>query len=170
MCTFLKIVMVFVAMSMTQLSVASSEINAPAPDFTLKSLGGGQSGENLKLSEFRGQVVLLNFWASWCGPCREEMPILNDVYEKYKDLGVVVLGVNVESDPSLGQTFLKKTPVTFPVLLDTDNSVSEAYGVDAMPTTILIDRDGVIQQRHKGYKDGYGDMYDKEVKKLIRAQ
>ena len=136
----------------------------PAPNFTLKSL----SGKNMKLSEMSGNVVLINFWASWCGPCREEMPYLNALHKKYKSLGFTVLGVNVEEQSSNAKGFLSNTPVDFPILLDNKNKVSKMYNVIAMPTTVVVDRDGNMRYLHKGYKPGDEKKYVKMVKKLIR--
>jgi len=134
-----------------------------APDFTLKSLGG----ENIKLSELRGTVVLLNFWASWCGPCRTEMPLLDDLYQQYRDYGFTVLGVNLDENREQADRLLDKLPVTFPILFDPQNGTSETYTVDAMPTTVLIDRNGVIRHHHRGYRDGYMDKYEAQVKALV---
>lgn len=142
----------------------ASAMNQPAPDFTLKSL----SGKNLKLSEYAGNVVLLNFWASWCGPCRKEMPLLNDLHNKYEALGFVVLGVNVEEDTRLARSFISDRPVDFPILFDTTNKVSKLYDVIAMPTSVVIDRNGNMRFLHKGYKAGDEKKYKKMVKKLIR--
>ncbi|MFX3657796.1 MAG: TlpA disulfide reductase family protein [bacterium] len=89
-------------------------IQDAAPDFTLKSL----SGANLRLEEYRGQVVLINFWASWCGPCRQEMPLLDRLHQRYVDTGFAVLGVNVEGDEKPARELIDKIPVTFPVLID----------------------------------------------------
>ena len=105
--------------------VLAAEVGKTAPDFTLKSL----DGKNLKLSEMAGNVVLINFWASWCGPCREEMPLLNALHNKYEPLGFTVLGVNVEEDVNGAKGFLKNFPVDFPVLLDNTNKVSRQYRV-----------------------------------------
>ena len=146
------------------LSVHAATVDKPAPDFTLKSL----SGKNLKLSEHAGDVVMLNFWASWCGPCRKEMPLMNDLYNKYEKLGFVILGVNVEQELQLAKSFLSDTPVDFPILFDSSNKVSKAYDVIAMPTTVMIDRNGKIRYIHKGYKAGDEKKYKKMVKKLIR--
>ena len=135
-----------------------------APDFTLKSNGG----DNLRLSEHRGEVILLNFWASWCGPCRQEMPHLDALQKKYESLGVNVIGVSVDKEPGKADQLLKEIPVAFPVLYDTESQVSAAYNVAAMPTTVLIDRDGNMRYLHKGYKPGYEDQYEQQIKQLIR--
>lgn len=135
-----------------------------APDFTLKSV----DGENLKLSEHRGEVVLINFWASWCGPCRQEMPILSELHDKYKSLGFTVLGVNVEEDPGKAMKLLEEQPVSFPVLLDSNSVVSKQYDVVAMPSTVIVDRNGNMRYLHKGYKPGLEDVYLQQVRDLIR--
>jgi peroxiredoxin len=137
---------------------------AAAPDFTLKS----RSGKNLRLSDFRGQVVMLNFWASWCGPCRTEMPILEKMYRRYSKLGFVILGVNTEQDSSKAIAYLRDIKVSFPILYDTSSKVSKLYNNQAMPTTILIDRNGKMRFMHEGYKSGYERDYKKQIKKLIR--
>ena len=142
----------------------AEQMKTPAPDFTLKSY----SGKNLKLSEYRGQVVLMNFWASWCGPCRQEMPLLEKLHNKYKKLGFTVMGVNVEEDSSKAKGIVKKNKLTFPVLFDTQNKVSQLYQVSAMPSTVIIDRDGNMRYLHKGYKPGDEKAYKKWVKKLVR--
>ena len=151
-------------LSLTGIYPADAAAAKAAPNFTLKSL----TGKNLKLSEMTGNVVLLNFWASWCGPCREEMPLLNALHNKYEPLGFTVLGVNVEEDVKNARGFLKDFPVDFPILLDSDNKVSKQYKVIAMPTTVVIDRDGNVRYLHKGYKSGDEDKYRKMVKKLVR--
>jgi len=145
-------------------SALALEVGGPAPDFTLKS----RSGENIKLSELRGEVVMVNFWASWCAPCRQEMPLLEELYGRYADLGFTLLGVNVEEDSSAALDLLKEIPVTFPILLDTRNDVSKLYNVIAMPSTVILDRDGKVRYVHKGYLPGYEDEYRKQVKELIR--
>lgn len=161
----LKTVILFVLsiVVFTPLSHAT-EVSGPAPDFTLKSRGG----ENIKLSEHRGDVVMINFWASWCGPCRQEMPLLEELYKKYSDLGFTLLAVNVEEDSSKADDLLRDIPVTFPVLFDNTNSVTKLYKVVAMPSTVIIDRDGNMRYLHKGYLPGYENEYQKQVKELIR--
>jgi thiol-disulfide isomerase/thioredoxin len=145
--------------------IASAEaLKGPAPDFVLKSNGG----KNVRLSELRGQVVMINFWASWCGPCRQEMPLLDELHSRYKGLGFTVLGVNVEEDSRKADGLLRQIPVSFPVLYDTENAVSEMYGVNAMPTTVMVDRNGNMRYLHKGYQPGYEVAYQEQVRTLIR--
>ncbi|MEM8500049.1 MAG: TlpA disulfide reductase family protein [Pseudomonadota bacterium] len=144
----------------------AGELNQVAPDFVLKS----NNGQNIRLSDLRGEVVLLNFWATWCGPCRQEMPLLDDLHSRYKDMGFKVIGVNVENTPSKADAMLAKNPVSFPILYDTQSVVSKLYNVDAMPTTVVVDRDGNMRHLHRGFKPGYEDAYAAQVKQLFREQ
>lgn len=156
---------IFVIFSIAALSLpATAAQKVAAPDFTLKS----REGKNVRLSDLRGQVVLLNFWASWCGPCRQEMPVLDDIHKKYNSLGFSVLGVNLDAKSSKAINYLKDTPVTFPVLYDPKGDVSGQYGVSAMPSTVIIDKDGNVRFLHEGYKSGYEDDYRKQIKTLMR--
>jgi len=155
---------IFSLLATAVISFPTQAVGTAAPDFTLASLNSG----NLRLAELQGQVVLLNFWASWCGPCRKEMPILNDLHNRYKDIGFTVLGVNVEQDSSLAQNYLRDTPVDFPILFDTENQVSKSYHVVAMPTTVMINRDGKIRFIHQGYQQGDEEKYKQMIKQLIR--
>jgi peroxiredoxin len=135
-----------------------------APDFTLKSA----EGRNLRLSEQRGRVVMVNFWATWCGPCKVEMPHLNRIYEKYRSAGFVLLGVNVDDDPKAAVALAARLGVTFPVLFDAEKSVSRLYSLDSMPATVLIDRDGKVRHLHRGYRDGMEATYDQQVRALVK--
>jgi peroxiredoxin len=151
--------------SLLQAAATQADISPhPAPDFTLKS----HTGENLKLSEFRGEVVMINFWASWCGPCRQEMPLLDELYNAYKPMGFTILGINVEEDAGQARGLLEEIPVSFPVLFDTRSQVSKLYDVVAMPSSVLIDRDGNVRYLHHGYKPGYEQTYQQQVRALIR--
>lgn len=152
------------SMLVSSLALGTVKVSDEAPDFTLKTL----EGPNLRLEEYRGQVVLLNFWASWCGPCRQEMPILDRLHQRYEDTGFAVLGVNVEGETAPAQKIVDKTNVTFPVLIDEGQSVSELYSLEAMPSTVVIDRDGVVRYYHRGYKPGDEAKYVEVVKSLIR--
>jgi peroxiredoxin len=153
-----------VLMLMTSFNAHAVGVQDAAPDFTLKSL----EGSNLRLEEYRGQVVLINFWASWCGPCRQEMPLLDRLHHRYEDTGFAVLGVNVEGEVEPAQDIVDKTNVTFPILIDEAQKVSELYNLQAMPSTVVVDRDGVVRYIHLGYKPGDEAKYVEVVKKLIR--
>lgn len=145
-------------------SVMAVTLQEAAPDFTLKSLDGG----NLRLEEYRGQVVLINFWASWCGPCRQEMPLLDRLHQRYEDTGFAVLGVNVEGQAAPAREVVESTRVSFPVLIDEGQLVSQLYRLEAMPSTIVVDRDGRVRYIHRGYKPGDESKYVEVVKELIR--
>ena len=120
-------------------SLASSGLEGrSAPDFALKS----STGENLRLSEYRGEVVMVNFWATWCGPCRQEMPLLDELYQRYERVGFNLLGVNIDDDSRKAMKMIEELGVNFPVLFDSRKEVSKLYEVEAMPVTVLIDREG----------------------------
>jgi cytochrome c biogenesis protein CcmG/thiol:disulfide interchange protein DsbE len=114
-----------------------------APDFELSN----SSGENLRLSDLRGQAVILNFWASWCPPCRSEMPAIQAVHQAYQDRGLVVLGVNAANQDNLtqAQEFIASMNLTFQLLSDSAGTVQELYAVSALPSTYFIDRAGIIR-------------------------
>jgi peroxiredoxin len=152
------------ALSGAALTVQADAINVPAPDFTLES----RSGDNIRLEDHRGEVVMLNFWASWCGPCRQEMPLMDDIYSRYQDLGFTILAVNVDENRDEALRFLDKVPVNYPILYDPESSVSELYEVPAMPTTVMIDRDGNARYIHYGFKPGYEDEYEAQIRELVR--
>jgi peroxiredoxin len=138
--------------------------SAGAPDFTLPSL----DGPNLRLQEQRGHVVMINFWATWCGPCRVEMPHLSRLYEKYRGSGFTVLAVNIDEDPHKAASLAKQLGMKFPVLLDREKKVSRLYDLSTMPSTVLVDRDGRVRYVHRGYRDGYEETYDKQIRELLR--
>jgi peroxiredoxin len=135
-----------------------------APDFALRSL----EGPNMRLQEQRGRVVMVNFWATWCGPCRVEMPHLARLYEKYRGSGFQLLGVNIDEDPRQAATVAGKLGLHFPVLLDTEKRVSKLYDLSTMPSTVLIDRSGRVRYIHRGYRDGYEDTYEKQIRELLK--
>jgi peroxiredoxin len=146
-------------------SLASSGLTGQAaPDFALKS----STGDNLRLSEFRGDVVMINFWATWCGPCRQEMPLLDELYQRYERVGFSLLGVNIDDDSRKAMNMISELGVNFPVLFDNTKEVSKLYQVDAMPVTVIVDRDGNVRYVHQGYKPGYEDKYLDEIRSLLR--
>jgi thiol-disulfide isomerase/thioredoxin len=140
--------------------------SGPAPGFQLS----GRNGKAIDLSQFRGQVVMINFWATWCGPCRQEMPLLEDIYKKYKPMGFTMLAVNVEPDSQAAEAWLGKLakPVSFPVAFDTDSKVSKLYKVAGMPSTVFVDRKGNIRVMHKGYKPGDENFYLTQIRSMLK--
>ena len=144
--------------------VVADDAAAPAPDFTLPARGG----KPVSLAALRGQVVMINFWASWCGPCRQEFPILDQIHRKYGPLGFTMLGVNVEPETGDAERFLEQTPVGFPILFDRTNIVTKQYGVSGMPTTILVDRRGRVRWLHRAYKPGDESEYVSQVRAMLK--
>ena len=133
----------------TQASVERPAIPVPghpAPDFTLQTL----DGQTLQLSDLQGQAVVLNFWASWCPPCRAEMPELEQAYQENMDQGLVVLGVNQGEQQAVANDFIQRFGLTFPVVLDQELVASRNYRVNSLPTTFFIDRNGIIRDQVTG--------------------
>ena len=129
-----------VCIALSSLAVASVQ-GAPAtaaPDFTLPA----RDGTKVRLSDLKGQVVMINFWATWCGPCRQEMPLLGQLQDKYEPLGFTLLGVNVEPDSAAAVAWLKNVPVQFPGPVRHAKCGGNRFGVEGMPSTVFIDRDG----------------------------
>lgn len=160
-----KLVIAFAASLLLAVSAqAAQKLSGKAPDFTLPS----NKNLNVRLSELKGEVVMINFWASWCGPCKQEMPILEELYSRYSRGGFTILGVNVEPEKEAANKILKDIPVSFPILYDTESKVSELYNVEAMPSTVIVDRNGNMRYLHRGYKPGYEEEYKAQIKELIR--
>lgn len=159
----MKKVLFSFAAALLAFSAHAADVSGPAPDITLKST----KGDNVRLADLKGKVVMVNFWASWCGPCRQEMPLLEKMHNDYKDAGFVLLGVNVDAEAADRDKFLAETTVTFPVLDDSANVATEAFGVEAMPSSYFIDKSGKLTYLHKGYKPGEEADYIAQVKKLL---
>lgn len=144
-------------------------IGSEAPEFELQDL----SGELVSLKSFRGKAVLLNFWATWCAPCREEMPSLNALYKRYKDQGFVVLGVSVdENDGDVGskqtiESFLKIIPVDFPILLDPKQSLATTYETFRIPQSFFIDPEGRVVGKVSGPQDYEAPVFAKKVERIL---
>jgi len=142
-------------------------VGSVAPDFTLNNL----KGEPVSLSQFRGKVVFLNFWASWCPPCREEMPSMERLNEVFGSSDFVMLAVNVEDDgPRSVPEWLKENPYTFPILFDPQGQEKMRYGVTAIPETFLIDKKGVVVDRFLGAYDWSSVYTLKEIFSLINEE
>lgn len=144
---------------------ATSLVGHPAPDFALRSL----SGENIRLSEHLGEVVVINFWATWCGPCRQEMPALDELHAKYRLAGMTLLGVNIDDSTAAERAaeMARALKVSYPVLFDDRKEVARAFDVSAMPLTVMIDREGVVRQVFEGFKPGQEKRYAEQLRELL---
>ena len=123
------------------------EEGSQARDFSLHNL----AGEKVSLSDYKGKVVLINFWATWCPPCRAEIPDLEAAYREHQDDDFVVLGVSIEDPPETVQAFVAEYGVTYPVLLDSEGEMVRVYRAAGLPTSVFVDPQGVIRIRHVGY-------------------
>ena len=140
------------------------EVDHVAPDFTLPDLEGNQ----ISLSSYKGRVVLLNFWATWCPPCRLEMPTMEKAYRKYRDKGFEVVAVSVDAGPKSSiKSFLRELGLSFQVLLDPDMETLRAFRGFSLPMTVVIDRQGVIRSRELGYRDWSDGESTKLLQRLL---
>lgn len=144
-------------------SAPSDLVARPASDFALRSL----SEQNIRLSEQLGEVVVLNFWATWCGPCRQEMPLLDGIYAKYRRAGLVLLGITIDQDVQQAAEMATTLGVSYPVLLDVRNEVAKAYELGTLPLTVLIDREGTVRYVSEGFKPGYEKRYTEQLRELL---
>lgn len=135
---------------------------APAPAFALTAL----DGQTVRLSDLRGKVVMLNFWATWCGPCSAEMPNIEKVYQNYRDQGVVILAINQGEFAEQVRGYADLYQLHFPILLDESTEVGRLYRVRALPTTFFIDRDGIIRQVQIGGPMSV-EFIEKQIKSLL---
>jgi peroxiredoxin len=143
-------------------SAATQLKGAEAPDFVLKSL----SGKNLRLSEYRGEVVMLSFWATWCGDCRAQLTELSAMRDRYQDAGVELLAVSL--DQSARQASEATAGASYPVLHDAAGEVGRLYDVTKMPVMVLIDRGGVVREVFEGFRRGNEEQYLEHVQALLR--
>ena len=139
-------------------------VNSKAPDFTLKDL----NGKTVSLSTFRGKVVLLNFWATWCPPCRAEMPALNKLHHTLKPRGLEVVTISTDRSINDIKDFFERHRVDFPILFDADRSAAKQYRVFSMPTTFLIDRNGMIVEKFYGEYDWTEPETRGKIEKLLQ--
>ena len=136
-----------------------------APDFTLPDIQDGKP--TISLSALRGKTVYVDFWASWCTPCLRSMPLINELYAKYREHGFEVVAINVDDPVDDGREFLLDTPLDYLIAADTESSVLEQYGVIGMPTSYLIDPQGVVRLGHMGFKDKDIEIIEKELTQVL---
>ncbi len=136
-----------------------------APEFELS----GRSGA-VKLSDYKGKLVYLDFWASWCGPCKQSFPWMNDMQARYGDKGLRVVGVNLDKKAEDAKKFLDRTPAKFDILFDAEGKTPGVYGVKAMPTSYLITPGGKVVAVHAGFREEERDKLEREIKQLLEAK
>jgi peroxiredoxin len=146
------------------MAAAPTLVGKDAPDFVLKSM----DGRNLRMSEYRGQVVLVNFWARWAGDSRQEMPALDRINTTYGRAGLVVIGVSIDEDLARAREFAGAMKVSYPILFDTGSDIGRDYQLQKMPMTILVDRAGIVRYSNVGFKRGDERVYLDHIRELLR--
>ena len=137
-----------------------------APDFLIYGLN---VDEPTMLSEYRGQVVYIDFWASWCGPCRQSFPWMNELHDRYAEQGLVVVAVNLDESRDDARRFLDQVPARFPIVFHPEGNLPDQYGVQAMPSSYLVDRDGRIVHRELGFELGETDRMEAMIVRQLRS-
>ena len=143
---------------------ANVEVGKAPPNFTLPS----KSGKNIRLSELKGQVVLVNFWASWCGPCAEELPKLQNLQTQYQKAGFTLAAVNIDTTKADGDKALQKLKLNLDTLYDVNRSAARDFDIRTMPFTVIIDRNGIARYVHNGYASGVEKKYEQEIRELLK--
>jgi peroxiredoxin len=140
-----------------------SLVGAPAPDFSLKAQSGGVRASP---GDHRGQVVIVDFWATWCDPCRDSFPVYQRLVSRFRG-DLAILGVSVDEDPDGIAAFAQQTGVKFPLAWDEGQVVARQYGPDKMPTSFMLDRNGIVRYVHSGFRSGDEDDIEAEVQALL---
>ena len=155
----MKKILVTFALAAFAFTANSTEVGQSAPQFTLPTL---KTDSPIALKQFAGKVVYLDFWASWCAPCKTSFPLLNKLHAKLKEQGFEVVAVNLDENKLLGEKFLQEVPVDFTVLRDEKGEWADKYVVESMPTSFIIDKNGVVQKIHHGFSSD--DIKELEAK------
>jgi len=160
-------ILALVLVSLLSFNAFAVSAGEKAPNF---SLPGIKTGNPMSLKSLRGKVVYLDFWASWCGPCRQSLPMLNDLRNELRKQGFEVLAVNLDEDKEDAKAFLKQFPVSYPVLLDPKGKTPQKYELPGMPTSYLIDRKGRVKSVHIGFKKQDINKIRQEVLNLLKQR
>lgn len=151
------------ALALSATATADVSAGQRAAEFNLPSLSGG----NLSLASLKGKVVLLDFWASWCGPCKEELPELEKIKAAYAAKGVAVVTVNIDKDRENAQSMVKKLKLTLAVALDPSGGTAGKYGLPTMPSSYVVDKTGVVRYVHEGFRSGDQEKMKRELDELL---
>ena len=141
------------------------EVGEPTPNFNLPDI---HSGQKVSLAGLKGKVVVVDFWASWCAPCKEEMPVLESLYKRFKDSGLVIVGVSVDNELANAKKFVGALKVSFPIVHDAGHAVADKFKPPRMPTSIVIDKAGKIRFIHAGFRKEDGKKLEAEVRELLK--
>lgn len=157
-------ILVLTAVMLSAQPVSSATKELAMPNCTLTSVEGKQVDD---LQQYHGKVLYVDFWASWCGPCAESFPFLNNLNREYSAKGLQIIGVNVDENAQDAQSFLVKHPANFNIAADASGQCPKNFGVKAMPSTYLIDRNGVVRYTHLGFRTGETKKLREMVEKLL---
>jgi thiol-disulfide isomerase/thioredoxin len=155
---------IFLLVIMLPIISQAGQVGTVAPECNLPDL----KGNIVTLQEMKGKVVFLDFWAPWCDQCKEEIPVLDALFRKYRDNGLVVIAVDIDSSEKLLMDFLQKAPVTFMVLMDGKGAMRRAYRFRTLPTAFIIGKDGVIRYVHMGFGAEFLQTFEKEIVELLK--
>lgn len=145
--------------------LSSSAFAQKAPTFELPG-----DSRNINLSKLKGKVVYLDFWASWCDPCRKSFPWMNDMYSRYDSKDFTIIAINLDSSRKDAAKFLEKVPASFNIAYDPEGTVADKYDLKAMPTSYLIDKNGQLVFTHKGYREGDTNKIENKIRKLLNIK
>jgi len=148
------------------LPASALDAGARAPEIGLTDMNGNA----IRIAALRGKVVIVDFWASWCAPCREEMPVLERLHQRYAERGLVIVGVSQDRAPSNIREFLASNPVSFPIVHDADHDVAQRFGPPRMPSSYVIDRAGTVRYVHAGFRASDAALLEREVRELLQAR
>ena len=155
-----------VALPLVARDVRAVDVGDKAPAFALPTA----QGETVSLEKLRGRVVYVDFWASWCGPCRRSFPWMNEMQQRYSDRGVTIVAINVDKRREDADRFLRQYPASFAVVYDAAGATPAAYDVKAMPSSYVVDRDGRIAAIEHGYRDDRGAELDAKIRSMVDAR
>lgn len=161
--SFVAVLFVFTVIFAPHAAAGGVAPGSKAPEIGLKD----QGGELIKLDKLAGKVVLVDFWASWCVPCREELPVLDKLYKQYAKHGLVIIGVSIDEKAEALGPFLRRTPVSFPIVHDPGKTLVAKYAPPKMPSSYLIDRKGIVRYRHEGFKRSDEGKLSHEIEALL---
>ncbi len=156
-----------VLLACTSFTASAVDVGKPAPQFTLPTL---QHGQPTTLASYAGKIIYLDFWASWCAPCRTSFPLLDGLHKKLKAQGFEVIGINLDEEKAKAEEFIKELPVGFTVLHDGKGEWADQYVVESMPTSFIIDKHGVVQHIHHGFASDDIKELEQKITSLLASK